>query len=159
MLLLIHNASKWVERKIFMGERIYLFYFIEFSVLFDQRLFHIFSRDLLCYAFAQFFLTVYLCIFHSIICENASQSLYSCQDFSIENSLYIFLFKFPTVSTSPSSSSLLILCTYLCYGLAFTIHCSHGAELIYLVRKFVDDNQKIYSRRFISIVWKGEKSI
>ena len=148
MLLLIHNASKWVERKIFMGERIYLFYFIEFSVLFDQRLFRIFYHlDFLETYYSMvlhlhsFSLTFYLCIFHSIICENASQSLYSCQDFSIANSLYIFLFKFPTVSTSPSSSSLLILCTYLCYGLAFTIHCSHGAELIYLVRKFVDDNQ------------------
>ena len=29
------------------------------------------------------------------------------------------------------------------YRLAFTIHCSHGADLIYLVRKFVDHNHEL----------------
>ena len=119
MLLLIHNASKWVERKIFMGERIYLFYFIEFSVLFDQRLFRIFYHlDFLETYYSMvlhlhsFSLTFYLCIFHSIICENASQSLYSCQDFSIENSLYIFLFKFP-LSQPPLAAELIAHIMYL----------------------------------------------
>ena len=164
MLLLIHNASKWQREKsswekgfiysILLNFQFYLTkgYSISSTTLIFQRPIMIWF----CICIVSL-LTVYLCIIHSITCENASQSLYSCQDFSIANSLYIFLFKFPIVSTSPSSSSLLILCTYLCYGFAFTIHCSHGAELIYLVRKFVDDNQQLYSRRFISIVWKEGK--